>query len=483
MTKDLQETWSDLILWLEGHKGFENHLAWRDVPGKGRGLFTTRRMKPDERLLLIPASAMINPLTLARDGHLPEHIFPQATSITRPSKKARAETVQRMNTTQLLTLHMARLRASPGPSKYAAYLATLPRSFRPWHPLTWLYPLRQVEDGEQAAWNDLFEKAPRVARQKLLEVKRRYEDDIDVIKEAQHDGPAYGHLASISTEDLLWAWLIVNTRTVSIPLGLPSPTELYNHTLVPLLDLINHTSNSALSIPKPRQVPNPGTMVNKRALSSGSSHLVPGKIAFELIAPSRGMEEDEEVFFSYGAHDAATLWSEYGFVESPAGAGATRWETMVFGGMDVGHWVEEVWKSLKPGGRQEKLDVLEAIGCWNHNALYTQPLPPNPSHGLMMTLRVFHLGTAGYDKLPAISRGEVTFISPDNEASVHSSLDGICSKVVTESELGLQALSQIIGCELPERKDAANMLEMMFEEQLWLARKIRERIRNGEDLS
>lgn len=109
----------------------------------------------------------------------------------------------------------------------------------------------------------------------------------------------------------------VNTRTAAIPLGLQPATSLQNHSLVPLFDLINHSSDPDLIIPSPIVTHIPaGPSSSSRSRTAGS-HLVPGRVGFQLVAPERGLRKGEQVLFQYGAHSNGTLFAEYGFVELP----------------------------------------------------------------------------------------------------------------------------------------------------------------------
>ena len=151
----------------------------------------------------------------------------------------------------------------------------------------------------------------------------------------------------------------VNTRTVSIPLDLPGPSSLNNHTLVPILDMLNHSSKPEEIIPKPIQFPSspsapPGPSMHRRGVQP---HLVPGKIGFRLIAPDRGLEKDEEVKFEYGAHSSETLFTEYGFVPEPRDG---KWLDQPNGEVDVNDLVEKMFPI-----RSEKVKTaLQEIGCW-----------------------------------------------------------------------------------------------------------------------
>jgi hypothetical protein len=141
---------------------------------------------------------------------------------------------------------------------------------------------------------------------------------------------------------------------VSVPLDLPGPSSLQNHTLVPVLDMINHSSRPESIIPKPIQFLSGGPGVPARGQQP---HLVPGKIGFRLIAPERGLVQDEEVKFEYGPHSTETLFTEYGFcpVEKTG-----DWVGEVYGECDVNDLVTEMF----PIKSEKVKTTLKELGCW-----------------------------------------------------------------------------------------------------------------------
>lgn len=454
-----------------------------------------------ETILEIPASAMINPLTLLSTSSIPSHLFPNSVSGTKLPRRGTAKAAlanedgddrpgsgEHLTTTQLLTLQLALWRVDPaarGP--WGVYVDTLPTEFRPWHPLSWLVTPDTPGSGagsksqahpQWSMWHALADCLPRSTRSKLADVEQRFWRDVGVIRAAivrVLDTARLGFVTSgpplllqlccsarmlirqeaedtiehgaLYTDVFLWAWLngewsvplgivsprnlsladhkesfkrcirltsrsvpLVNTRTVSIPLGLPLPNEDNNHTLVPLLDMINHSSSPSQHIPRPIQIPSSssatyhsyakallsrpapngvshgpssngvppgrrhGMGVGPGAGRAAAPHLVPGRIGFRLIAPDRGLRADEEVTFEYGSHANATLFSEYGFIESPhvyatdspgrgnsPGALSMGWVGLPHGEVDVGWVVELLWSEH---GSEEKREVLEAISCW-----------------------------------------------------------------------------------------------------------------------
>lgn len=127
--------------------------------------------------------------------------------------------------------------------------------------------------------------------------------------------------------------------------------------------MLNHSSKPDEIIPRPIQIPSspgassstgPGASTSRRG---GTSHLVPGKIGFRLIAPERGLEKDEQVRFEYGAHSTETLFTEYGFTpEEKYG----DWLSQPHGEVDVNDLVEQMF----PIKSDKIRSVLEEIGCW-----------------------------------------------------------------------------------------------------------------------
>jgi hypothetical protein len=128
-----------------------------------------------------------------------------------------------MTTTQTLSLYLALHRRSsaekghPRYSPWAAYLATLPTSFRPWHPLTWLVePVSGAPESEH--WPSLNHLCntyvPESAHEKLQDMLERYKADIKMMGRAvthsienSSDDSLRNAWSQVTEEDLLWAWL------------------------------------------------------------------------------------------------------------------------------------------------------------------------------------------------------------------------------------------------------------------------------------
>lgn len=173
----------------------------------------------------IPASALINPLTLLNSDALPAHLFPSFSpssasgSRLSPStsvKRARnGDTIlpnegqSRLTTPQLLNLFLAINRdpqrrgasdtgtGTGTENNWEAYFDTLPGTFRPWHPLCWLVKepepniktkaktratAKSRQQGDADFWEALVREIPDGARAKLDDVHGRYREDLRVLQ-------------------------------------------------------------------------------------------------------------------------------------------------------------------------------------------------------------------------------------------------------------------------------------------------------------
>jgi hypothetical protein len=174
-------------------------------------------------------------------------------------------------------------------------------------------------------------------------------------------------------------------------------------------------------------------------------HLVPGRIAFALVAPSEGIAQGAEVTFQYHSQCNLDLWTEYGFAETTS----TGEKFGKYSATDVGHLVDELWTPDK-----EKRAALEKIACWNQNTLH--PFPEyEASHGLLMTLRVLHLGESERKKLASIGKALTTYLSEENESKVYASLRDICGKCLEEAETRIKGDDAMVEALWEEQEDIA----------------------------
>lgn len=228
-----------------------------------------------------------------------------------------------------------------------------------------------------------------------------------------------------------------------MPLGLAEPADakwpVNNHSFVPLLDMINHSSLQEFNCPKPEPVPSSTLKIYfKGTKPSVGQKLQPGKVDLMLFAPLRGLNENEEVKFLYGPHSNAMLFAEYGFTET---RGSSENGDGVFwpnGDIDVNPWVERVWDA-RLGGTAEgerKRTFLEEQGLWGHNRLAANGGEPAPSTGLMLTLLALVAPADEFDTAVSASRiGGLrtrSFTQPLRRAA-HKELAALCQDVLFES--------------------------------------------------
>ncbi|GAA97699.1 uncharacterized protein L969DRAFT_97486 [Mixia osmundae IAM 14324] len=166
-----------------------------------------------------------------------------------------------LNTIQLVSLYVARQRDSDDP-----FIQSLPRDLSS-------FPLLSQPS---------LESLPAFVCGPVADVQKRFTQDWHAVDSHNDD-------EIIDFDAFRWAWLCVNSRCVWLDLDYEAHEE--NFTLVPLLDMANHSSTCA-----------------NATVKYDHAH-------FELKL-TRPVKRGEEIVFEYGGHDQATLWAEYGFIES-----------------------------------------------------------------------------------------------------------------------------------------------------------------------
>jgi hypothetical protein len=134
-------------------------------------------------MLVIPAQSLLNPLTLRASplNTIPLELFPSASSTSSPPPRSPGGGCRRLNTTQLLTLHLALTKDPLGrhKSEWQIFIASLP-TFRPFHPLTWVVP--NSDGPNDPWWAELESCLSESVRIKIDAVKVRYEADLAVLR-------------------------------------------------------------------------------------------------------------------------------------------------------------------------------------------------------------------------------------------------------------------------------------------------------------
>ncbi|KAI5451410.1 hypothetical protein NCC49_001716 [Naganishia albida] len=447
------EKWNRLLAWMEelsdgtwSRRDLE--VEFRQVPGAGRALFAKADIPAGSTILTMPRATLLHPRNIervdneAREAGTPNpltihaSILPHSSPLRRDKHQLQGQQ-SRLTTTQTLSLYLALNRhSSPerGNSRYspwADYIATLPNSFRPWHPLTWLVrPIPGVPgDEDWSSLNDLAKNhLPDSTYDKLQDMLGRYRGDLKTMErcvnlaiEKEGEGSFGWRWSDLSEEDLLWGWLNVNTRTLYLDLDIPplpktapaassipgkrersdADSEQQNHTMGPLIDLANH-NHFRLHVSEEENVPAPrpplcdvlvveetrgGNYTTVQRNNSKLKNRGPSnwrKRTLQLRAPeSAGLRKGDEVVFAYGPHSDETLFSEYGFVpvDDP-----NPWNDV-----HVDVQVNVAWSQRE--GRKIvdlKNQALELNGYHNEYTLHDEPSPAHPSHRLLTALRLIH---------------------------------------------------------------------------------------------
>ncbi|KAK3394094.1 hypothetical protein B0H63DRAFT_555359 [Podospora didyma] len=251
------DAYSELLLWAST-KGIKlDGIEPRQIPGRGVGIVAARAIKTEEKILQVPTSTL-------------------RTLETVPSRITK-------RLPKNLTVHgilAADLALDPSPSKlYARWNAVIPTREDVWDsmPLTWDAQLQEF--------------LPRTARNLLRKQLAKFERDWAAVKTAfSHDDSS-----TVSRDDYLYAWLLVNTRTFYHETERTKKLSRDDRMIMqPVADLFNHADQGC-------------------------------NVSFDpsafTIAADREYAEGEEVYISYGNHSNDFLLTEYGFVLSE-----NRWD-------------------------------------------------------------------------------------------------------------------------------------------------------------
>ncbi|KAK3500743.1 hypothetical protein B0T13DRAFT_527126 [Neurospora crassa] len=274
------EAYEELLTWAKDKDINLNGVEPRRIPGRGMGIVATKPLEEDETILTVPSTTL----------RTYETVHP---SISRALPKD-------------ISIHgllAADLAFDPSPSvKYRQWNAVCPSREDIWDylPLTWDRQLREF--------------LPRKALELLLKQEAKFEKDWSMVQQSKLLSPGpdqkenksleekeCGTLnKSITRDDYLYAWLLVNTRTFYHE---TPKTKKFNKddrmVLQPVADLFNHTSYD----PSAEE-----TEGNRKTCSVAFS-----PTAF-TITTTRPYAAGEEVYICYGNHSNDFLLIEYGFL-------------------------------------------------------------------------------------------------------------------------------------------------------------------------
>ncbi|EIN07420.1 SET domain-containing protein [Punctularia strigosozonata HHB-11173 SS5] len=436
--------WRNLLAWLHAHgmKIDSTHLRVERRPSAGYGLFTTMEVSPSSPLFTIPAAALMTVKTLAPH-------YPNCTGLS---------------ATQLISMHLYIHRPDTDrrctDSLYEPFINVLPGSFD-FHPLTWLvWALSDTHvEGEREIAEALLQALSPSVRRDLEELKSRFDTDTEFVQKYLAAHPrvlatctrtrTYEAKAKIEDrrvlDDMLWAWLNVNTRCIFHRLK-PSVSSRDNIALVPILDMANH---------RPYEHACPSSLVDMALEKGRWAAPVKGRFGpdFTLLSPrDQTLRSGEEVFLRYGAHSNRKLFVEYGFVNSSPGSEHEGSAPRGDGQVDVQILFEDMLR--EQGSRGEWMrDVLKDQGYWGDWTLHASPAPAHPSFRLLTALRLYHLVLdcpipppnpedvlrPWHDTLA----GRRPLVSRENEQALRQTLLQMCERLQERAREGLSTTDMI----------------------------------------
>ncbi|KAK4124932.1 SET domain-containing protein [Parathielavia appendiculata] len=241
------EVYDELLRWAED-RGIELHgVAPRSIPGRGMGMVATKPLKANERILLVPTSALRSLDTVRTQVK------------TKLAKDTKAHAIL-----------AADLTMDKPTSKYSPWNAVVPSR-------------ESISSSLPLAWDArLHRYLPKPALALLRAQESKFARDWAAIQQSSLFSP------SITRQDFLYTWLLVNTRTFyhenHRTAKLPKDDRMV---LQPVADLFNHADAGC-------------------------------EVAFTpasfTITADRAYAEGDEVFICYGNHHNDFLLVEYGFV-------------------------------------------------------------------------------------------------------------------------------------------------------------------------
>ncbi|KAI0232215.1 SET domain-containing protein 4 [Massospora cicadina] len=277
------------------------HTSHADL-GTGRGMKACVAIEPGDKLVTIPPQLLIGwPLIAAKHGlrsvpAIPPHL--------------------------LLTLYIL-AQASLGEGSWChPYISTLPETF-PTLEVLYLYKTKVLPLVPPLARERVRLQRTRIGRE-FAELRSFAEQNPRFVERLGGGYPnrftaGSFHLGAfrVGRDRFLWAWLVVNTRSVYLTGPRPQQGDPAPIALIPYLDLLNHCPHT--DVKGVGFTPHP--LVNslgyvfwcefKRGWAAAPAY-DPEAGTFTLVS-ARGYRPGDQVFITYGAHDNLTLMLEYGF--------------------------------------------------------------------------------------------------------------------------------------------------------------------------
>lgn len=433
--------WNELLQWLLDRstetQTFKAKIHYSI--DRGRSLVATQDINRSTPILSLPQSVL---LTIK--------------SIPQPFKNSLQPN---LNSIQALTLYIANFRSTQTSSDPHHQISSHQNPFRPYlltfpdHffeiPLTWvlratfgdmdlIHPqdsssLKRLRDSIDSYQPQSFDPDGPFKHYQLMStttikhshhVLRRFYNDWSILT---HDLIRISPRITLS--ELLWAWLVVNTRCVWYNLGFDNHAD--NIALAPAFDMANH---SPISTVTPVMTPHTLTMYSsypRGNFTSPRSHQV-----LSSSKPSDSDSKDhvcikkgDEITFSYGPHGNSTLLAEYGFISTDS----NPWDSI-----DITAGIESLFHGLEGPEAERKISILEQNNYWSDYTIQCNPI--ELSHRNLVALRLLHTPLDRLNEWQEHVDGQIDQLDEDIERAVRNSLDDI----LVDSHRKAQSLLDLI---------------------------------------
>lgn len=423
----------------------------RDDLPNGRGLAVTRDVKAGQTILTLPSTLLLNVKTIARcwKQEAAEQILPTPRRPSSSSTSLLPLTSMQAISLLLVSCQMAAAARPASPRNEAleelmSFHASLPASFAS-HPVMWMLERQEIDSGGVARRRSaaLLDALPPDALANLTAEYEKCRSDWLVIKAVFEDSP---HLLPRfvlppppppTLRQYTHAWLSINSRSVYFNLALPSHND--NFTLVPLLDMANHTSDAG-RICQVLPTNSVGNAILPRGVGAAAAGPSSG---LEMRAPPDGLAAGDEVLIQYGARDDATLLVEYGFHLSTRFINeSAEWQGNPYAAVKLDPYIM-AHLDVNPH-RTLIQETLRQHHFWEDWTIHPEPgsTGAHASWSTQCALRlVVALSSDENSDVDGILRrwrltvdGALPYISAENESAVEELLRVFCQRVVEDGQ-------------------------------------------------
>ncbi|KAH3665888.1 hypothetical protein OGAPHI_004077 [Ogataea philodendri] len=319
--------------WLDGSTGGPSAKISPKIdavsdPQTGRSIFATSKLATNELIITIPYSYMLNYVTILK--HLECHTTWNSPAVSKSyvyvPEEPKSALYSKFDLTKTLKLSSFQL-----VSLYLVLESHRPESF--WKPFIDVLPNLNDFDSVPLLWivesDPVFDLLPLAIKNHAKAQHDKFLQDYEVVQTFLAEYITDAQIM-VPLKEFLWAWLCCNSRCLYMELPEILDKQLEdNFTLVPFVDFINHSLDDQTQV----------------SLSPVSG--------FQVTIGEHAYSPEDQIFFSYGAHNDDFLLCEYGFMLEE---GKNIWNTA-----DLTPYVESL---LKP-------DQKKLLEEYNYNGDYT----------------------------------------------------------------------------------------------------------------